>query len=88
MRSTRVGSGILAGALAAALLAPGARASEAAPADHVPWLDARMEWMRPEAEAWQEIAWVTSLADARQRSAAEARPIFLWAMNGNPLGCT
>lgn len=43
---------------------------------------------RPEELRWQEIPWETDLWVARRRAAAEQKPIFLWAMNGNPLGCT
>lgn len=37
---------------------------------------------------WQAIPWLTSLRAARRLAAASGKPIFLWAMNGNPLGCT
>jgi hypothetical protein len=38
--------------------------------------------------AWATIPWETSLWDARRRAAAEGKPILLWEMDGNPLGCT
>lgn len=42
----------------------------------------------PEGELWRSIPWNTSLLDA-QATAAEARkPLFIWAMDGHPLGCT
>jgi hypothetical protein len=37
---------------------------------------------------WDEIAWTTSLWEARKKAAAEGKPLFLWAANGNPLGMT
>ena len=37
---------------------------------------------------WQEIPWQTDLWAARRMAAEQGKPIFLWAMNGNPLGCT
>ena len=37
---------------------------------------------------WAQIPWLTSLWEARQRAAAEGKPILLWEMDGNPLGCT
>ena len=43
---------------------------------------------RPEELRWLAIAWETDLWAARRRAAAEGKPIFLWGMNGNPLGCT
>lgn len=39
-------------------------------------------------EPWQQIPWKVGLLEA-QREAAQARqPIFIWAMDGHPLGCT
>lgn len=38
--------------------------------------------------SWLTIPWQTDLL-AAQRSAAEShRPLFVWAMDGHPLGCT
>lgn len=37
---------------------------------------------------WQRIPWQTDLWAARRLAVKHRRPIFLWAMNGNPLGCT
>jgi hypothetical protein len=37
---------------------------------------------------WLSIPWQTDLWEARQLAAREGKPLFLWAMNGNPLGCT
>ena len=42
----------------------------------------------PVRETWQEVAWETDLLAARERAVREKRPLFLWAMNGHPLGCT
>ncbi len=39
-------------------------------------------------ESWLRIPWMTSLWEARQRAAAEGKPILLWEMDGHPLGCT
>jgi hypothetical protein len=43
---------------------------------------------KPQEERWAEIPWLTSLWEARQRAAAEGKPILLWEMDGHPLGCT
>jgi hypothetical protein len=43
---------------------------------------------KPEESKWLEIPWQTDLWDGRRLAIAEGKPIFLWAMNGNPLGCT
>jgi hypothetical protein len=37
---------------------------------------------------WAEIPWLTSLSEARKQAAAAGKPILLWEMDGNPLGCT
>ena len=37
---------------------------------------------------WTEIPWETDLWAARRKAAHVRRPLYLWAMNGNPLGCT
>jgi hypothetical protein len=42
----------------------------------------------PEESRWREIPWQTDLRDACRIAAETGKPIFLWAMNGNPLGCT
>jgi hypothetical protein len=38
-------------------------------------------------DKWAEIPWAASLWEARQRAAALGKPILLWEMDGNPLGC-
>ena len=42
---------------------------------------------KPQTERWTEIQWETEAWPARQRSAQEGKPLFLWAMNGHPIGC-
>ena len=37
---------------------------------------------------WRTIPWKISLLDAQQLAARQAKPIFIWAMDGHPLGCT
>jgi len=39
-------------------------------------------------QAWLSIPWETDLAEARRKAAAQNKPIFLWEMDGHPLGCT
>ncbi|HMF14292.1 MAG TPA: hypothetical protein VKE94_18375 [Gemmataceae bacterium] len=39
-------------------------------------------------EKWLEVPWMTSLWEARQRAAAQGKPIVLWEADGHPLGCT
>ena len=37
---------------------------------------------------WQQIQWRTSLWQARVDAAVAGKPIYLWEMDGHPLGCT
>ena len=48
------------------------------------------ELIRPHADEakWTEIPWLSSLWEARKQAAAAGKPILLWEMDGNPLGCT
>lgn len=39
-------------------------------------------------DAWAKVPWLVSLWEARQKAAAQGKPILLWEMDGNPLGCT
>lgn len=41
-----------------------------------------------EEQAWLAIPWETDLTVARRKAVAQNRPIFLWEMDGHPLGCT
>lgn len=45
--------------------------------------------LKPKAnEAWRSIPWKISLLDAQRVAAETQKPIFIWAMDGHPLGCT
>ena len=39
-------------------------------------------------EPWRTIPWKIALLNAQQTAAREKKPIFIWAMDGHPLGCT
>ena len=41
----------------------------------------------PSGEAWRSIPWKISLVEAQNLAAREKKPIFIWSMDGNPLGC-
>lgn len=77
---------ILFSALAGLALMPSLRAAE-------PIKPAQFEALHtlikphPGEDKFAEIPWLTSLWQARQRAAAEGKPILLWEMDGNPLGC-
>ena len=42
---------------------------------------------RPEETRWEQIPWQVDLWDARRKAAREGKPIMLWEMDGNPMGC-
>ena len=42
---------------------------------------------KPEELQWTQIPWEADLWAARRKAAELNRPMFIWAMNGNPLGC-
>lgn len=37
---------------------------------------------------WRTIPWKLSVLDARAAAFKQDKPIFIWAMDGHPLGCT
>lgn len=39
-------------------------------------------------EPWRRVPWKLSLLEARPEAARQERPMFIWAMDGHPLGCT
>ena len=41
-----------------------------------------------DAAPWRSIPWKVSLLDAQRIAAVEQKQIFIWAMDGHPLGCT
>ena len=44
---------------------------------------------KPEEMVWKDsIPWRTDLWEARREAAQSGKPIFLWEMDGHPLGCT
>jgi len=47
------------------------------------------EALQPDtAERWRQIPWRISLLEGQRAAASEGKPIFIWAMDGHPLGCT
>jgi len=48
-----------------------------------------MDELQPGKDAlWRTIPWKLSVVDARETAWEENKPIFIWAMDGHPLGCT
>ena len=42
----------------------------------------------PVDEAWKTVPWEVDLLKARRMAGEVNKPIFIWAMDGHPLGCT
>ncbi len=42
---------------------------------------------QPGEDKWAEIPWTSQLWESRRQAAAQGKPILLWEMDGNPLGC-
>lgn len=38
--------------------------------------------------AWRTVDWQTDLIAAQQMAVEQQKPLFIWAMDGHPLGCT
>lgn len=41
----------------------------------------------PEEERWLTIPWRSDLMQARAEAQQQGKPLFLWIMDGHPLGC-
>jgi len=52
-------------------------------------LDRLKSVIKPRAEEtkWEEIPWQVDLWQARRKAAEAGKPIVLWEMDGNPMGC-
>src|SRR5262245_30500254 len=44
--------------------------------------------IRPKAGGFDDVPWMTDLWQARQKAAAEGKPILIWVGDGHPLGWT
>lgn len=55
-----------------------------------PDLDARIAEIvaKPSEEKWLSIPWRTNLTQARIDAQKADKPMFMWIMNGHPMGCT
>jgi hypothetical protein len=38
--------------------------------------------------AWRSIPWELDLLKAQRMAVEQSKPIFIWSMDGHPLGCT
>jgi hypothetical protein len=66
----------------------GAQSPELATSDSI--LDAKVAGVLPTAaeEQWLLVPWRLNLAQARIQAQKSGKPLFLWVMDGHPLGCT
>jgi hypothetical protein len=39
-------------------------------------------------DRWLEIPWRTDLGAALKEAERERKPVYMWVMDGHPLGCT
>ncbi len=63
-------------------------ASQAAPIDPATFHDTlAFVKAKPDELLWASIPWRTDLWETRRLAREANKPIFMWAMNGNPLGC-
>lgn len=44
--------------------------------------------LQPGDAPWLTIPWKISVLNAQRTAAKEDKPLFIWAMDGHPLGCT
>jgi hypothetical protein len=72
----------------AAVLALMPAAHGAAPVTEAQFSEIQLALAPASTEIWRTIPWKTSLLDAQRRAASEEKLIFIWAMDGHPLGCT
>lgn len=53
-------------------------------------LDKKLKEICPSgrSEAFRQIPWHTNLVEAAREARETKRPLFVWVMDGHPLGCT
>lgn len=76
--------------LAVGLLIGGVHSDESPESKRGAPLEERIARLLPtDAEnRWRRIAWHSDLLTARREANRTGKPIFMWIMNGSPLGCT
>lgn len=72
------------------LLAAGAALAQtqAGPLDLATFTRLQHELTPDPAAPWRSIPWQIDLLNAQRDAAAQHKPLFVWAMDGHPLGCT
>ena len=46
------------------------------------------DYVKPIEETWKTIPWHVDLESAQKEAAEKDKLLFIWAMDGHPLGCT
>jgi hypothetical protein len=69
--------------MAVCLVAAGALAAQDSPKDFT-----ALHSQLCKKEKWETVAWKTDLHESRAASLKEGKPLFIWAMDGQTLGCT
>lgn len=71
----------------AALALPGRAAPPAPPASEV---ERKVAALVPTAaeDRWLQVPWRLNLMEACQEAERTGKPLYLWVMDGHPLGCT
>lgn len=71
------------------LLVPlGTTRADVSPLGAADFKDLHQSLKPSEDEAWRRIPWKISLLAAQRQAVEEGKPLFIWAMDGHPLGCT
>ncbi len=52
------------------------------------WREAHAATCQIADEPWRTIPWQTDLLAAQRLALHQDKPLFIWAMDGHPLGCT
>ncbi len=72
-----------------ALVEPGGQPVAEQPATAAPLSELIAPLLPSEKEnKWLQIPWRTDVLAARREAARQGKPIFMWLMDGDPLGCT
>jgi hypothetical protein len=72
-------------ALTAIITATAAKGDELTEAE---FLKLHAELQPDQTALWRTVPWKISVLSAQQIAAEQKKPIFIWAMDGHPLGCT
>ncbi len=74
--------------LAGVVLAAGVAGSSAAEISDAEFRKLHAELQPDNTALWRTVPWKISVLDGQQTAAEEKKPLFIWAMDGHPLGCT